>query len=274
MSRCLALQSLHHIPLNLSTLPAVVVGPQLPQIHHGRAAVHYRVWSAVACGKDPCMHRRITCARKDAYITSFGTISTLDWREDPSHLARRLSQEGTRECTEASTRLLYSRSTTCFLHSVRNLSESLGEKSAGTIALRTKISGGCEQLIWDFFDGGGQVVVYDANNGTRIKRKELAEKAEKAGVHIIFLGAPLLNLHTRYAYTIDNCDVVESMCDNEEIILSNIRGVKISSPDVRTIDYMQGRIFMTSDSTVVGIQKKLFKTTTSVSRTTNNTMSL
>lgn len=32
------------------------------------------------------------------------------------------------------------------------------------------------------------------------------------------------NLHVPYP--------LESMCDNEDIILSNIRGVKISSPDV------------------------------------------
>jgi 6-phosphofructo-2-kinase / fructose-2,6-biphosphatase 4 len=56
------------------------------------------------------------------------------------------------------------------------------------MALRAKISGGCEQLMWEFFDAGGQVVIYDANNGTRAKRQELADKAEKAGVHIVFLG--------------------------------------------------------------------------------------
>ena len=32
------------------------------------------------------------------------------------------------------------------------------------------------------------MVVYDANNGTRDKRKALAEKAERAGIHIVFLG--------------------------------------------------------------------------------------
>ncbi|EKM57551.1 uncharacterized protein PHACADRAFT_138754 [Phanerochaete carnosa HHB-10118-sp] len=92
---------------------------------------------------------------------------------------------------------------------------TLGEKSPETIALRDGIISGCEQLVWGFFDGGGQVVIYDANNGTKAKRQELAEKAEMKGVHIIFL---------------------ESMCDNEDIILSNIRGVKISSPDYRGWD--------------------------------------
>ncbi|KIP04737.1 hypothetical protein PHLGIDRAFT_129322 [Phlebiopsis gigantea 11061_1 CR5-6] len=92
---------------------------------------------------------------------------------------------------------------------------TLGEKSPETVELRGRVAAGCEQLIWDFFASGGQVVVYDANNGTRIKRQELAEKAERAGVHVVFL---------------------ESMCDNEEIVLSNIRGVKVSSPDYRGWD--------------------------------------
>ncbi|KAI0090387.1 bifunctional 6-phosphofructo-2-kinase/fructose-2,6-bisphosphate 2-phosphatase [Irpex rosettiformis] len=85
-------------------------------------------------------------------------------------------------------------------------------KSHQTVELRQKILEGCEQLIWDFFNSGGQVVIYDANNGTREKRQEIAEKADKKKIHIVFL---------------------ESICDNEDIILSNIRGVKISSPDYK-----------------------------------------
>lgn len=76
-----------------------------------------------------------------------------------------------------------------YLSVERLLRRMLGEKSPETIALRAKISGGCEQLIWDFFDGGGQVVIYDANNGTKEKRHELAERTEKHGIHIIFLGS-------------------------------------------------------------------------------------
>ncbi|KAF7325740.1 6PF2K domain-containing protein [Mycena kentingensis (nom. inval.)] len=89
---------------------------------------------------------------------------------------------------------------------------TLGEKSAETQALREKISTGCENTIWEFFTGGGQVVIYDANNGTRAARNQLAAKFDKAGIHVIIL---------------------ESMCDNQEIIERNIRSVKISSPDYR-----------------------------------------
>lgn len=92
---------------------------------------------------------------------------------------------------------------------------TLGEKSPETIALRKMISDGCEKLIEDFFEAGGQVVIYDANNGLRTTRQALAEKYDKQGVHVIIL---------------------ESVCDNKEIIETNIRNVKISSPDYRGWD--------------------------------------
>lgn len=63
-----------------------------------------------------------------------------------------------------------------------------GEKSPETIKLREKVLEGCEQQIWDFFDAGGQVVIYDANNGTRERRNAIAEKFDKAGIHVIMLG--------------------------------------------------------------------------------------
>ncbi|KAI0729849.1 6-phosphofructo-2-kinase-domain-containing protein [Fomitopsis betulina] len=91
----------------------------------------------------------------------------------------------------------------------------LGEKSPETIALRKRISDSCEQLIWDFFDAQGQVVIYDANNGTKERRRSIAEKFVAAGIHVVML---------------------ESICDDEEMILANIRSVKISSPDYRGWD--------------------------------------
>ncbi|KAJ3761562.1 6-phosphofructo-2-kinase-domain-containing protein [Lentinula raphanica] len=93
---------------------------------------------------------------------------------------------------------------------------SLGEKSASTNALRLQILRGCESQISHFFEHAkGQVVIYDANNGTRHARKALAEKWAGRGVHVIML---------------------ESVCDNKEIIEGNIRSVKISSPDYRDWD--------------------------------------
>jgi len=92
---------------------------------------------------------------------------------------------------------------------------TLGEKSASTIALRKQVADACEQMITDIFDRGGQVIVYDANNGSIATRHRLAEKFDKMGIHVVFL---------------------ESLCDNQEIIERNIRSVKISSPDYRGWD--------------------------------------
>ncbi|KAF8903376.1 6-phosphofructo-2-kinase-domain-containing protein [Gymnopilus junonius] len=91
----------------------------------------------------------------------------------------------------------------------------VGEKSPETMALRKKVQEGCERLIWEFFEGGGQVVIYDANNGQKASRQALAEKFDKEGIHVTFL---------------------ESLCDNKEIIEANIRSVKISSPDYKGWD--------------------------------------
>ncbi len=66
-------------------------------------------------------------------------------------------------------------------------SVQVGEKSPETVKLRKKVSDGCEKLIWDFFESG-QVVIYDANNGTRAARQALAEKFDKAGIDVILLG--------------------------------------------------------------------------------------
>ncbi|KAJ9120326.1 hypothetical protein QFC24_005280 [Naganishia onofrii] len=91
---------------------------------------------------------------------------------------------------------------------------TIDAKSEETIALRNRIKDGIEDQVWDFFERqGGQVVIYDANNGDKKSRKELLERFEARGVHVIFL---------------------ESMCDKDDIIEANIRSVKLSSPD-----YMQ-----------------------------------
>jgi 6-phosphofructo-2-kinase/fructose-2,6-biphosphatase 4 len=66
---------------------------------------------------------------------------------------------------------------------------TIGERSAETTALRARVLESCEQLIWDYFDDGGQVVIYDANNGTRDARNTLATKFDAKGIHVIMLGA-------------------------------------------------------------------------------------
>ncbi|KAJ1566142.1 Fructose-2,6-bisphosphatase [Nowakowskiella sp. JEL0078] len=71
----------------------------------------------------------------------------------------------------------------------------------------------------------GGVAVYDATNSTKERRSAIIEKLRKNGIQIMF---------------------VESICDNEEVVMSNIREVKISSPDyvgvnpdLAAMDFMQ-----------------------------------
>lgn len=70
-------------------------------------------------------------------------------------------------------------------------------------------------------------MIYDANNGTRAARQRLAEKFDKAGIHVVILGSnpPSSGAHVAQLFA-------ETLCDNKEIIETNIRNVKISSPDV------------------------------------------
>ncbi|XAO22334.1 hypothetical protein I312_101103 [Cryptococcus bacillisporus CA1280] len=84
-------------------------------------------------------------------------------------------------------------------------------RSEATNALRRRIKTELEDQIMDFFAvQGGQVVIYDANNGSVAERKITSEKFGAKGVHVIYL---------------------ESLCDQEDIITANIRSVKLSSPD-------------------------------------------
>lgn len=64
-----------------------------------------------------------------------------------------------------------------------------GEKSQETEALRARILEEFDQKVVDFFyKEGGQVIMYDANNGTLKRRADIREKFGKMGVHVMFLG--------------------------------------------------------------------------------------
>ncbi|KAI9018591.1 6-phosphofructo-2-kinase-domain-containing protein [Phycomyces nitens] len=58
--------------------------------------------------------------------------------------------------------------------------------------------------------GGGQVSIYDGNNVTEDRRRAIHDKLVANDVHPLF---------------------IESICNKPEIVLANIRSVKISSPD-------------------------------------------
>ncbi|MCO5596132.1 hypothetical protein L7F22_050192 [Adiantum nelumboides] len=89
-----------------------------------------------------------------------------------------------------------------------------GPKSPETEALRKHVLDEFDKQVVDFFTvQGGQVVIYDANNGLLSRRAAIREKYGGMGVHVMF---------------------IESICTDEKIVNENIRRVKISSPDYRS----------------------------------------
>lgn len=91
-----------------------------------------------------------------------------------------------------------------------------GPKSPETEALRKCILDEFDEQVVHFLNQeGGQVVIYDANNGMQARRHEIRERFGSMGVHVMFL---------------------ESICTDQRIVEENIRRVKISSPDYRAWD--------------------------------------
>lgn len=67
-----------------------------------------------------------------------------------------------------------------------------------------------------WFDAGeGNVAILDATNSTKSRRRWIQERCDSARIDTIF---------------------VESICDDEELIMSNIREVKLTSPDYKGLD--------------------------------------
>ncbi|GAC97263.1 fructose-2,6-bisphosphatase [Pseudozyma hubeiensis SY62] len=86
-----------------------------------------------------------------------------------------------------------------------------GPKSEDTEKLRRRILDEFDDTVIDFFfNQGGQVVVYDANNSIQSRRYAIREKYGKLGVHVMFL---------------------ESICTDPKVVEANVRSVKLSSPD-------------------------------------------
>lgn len=66
-----------------------------------------------------------------------------------------------------------------------------------------------DMMKW-LFQEDGQVAIYDATNSTRERRERVLKRCQESNVQVVF---------------------VESICHDPEIILNNIKEVKISSPD-------------------------------------------
>ncbi|KAF9551217.1 hypothetical protein EC957_010103 [Mortierella hygrophila] len=79
-----------------------------------------------------------------------------------------------------------------------------------TADLRLKIANACLDDMIRWFAAGGQCGILDGSNTTEERRRELVERFKSVNVHYMF---------------------IESICDNPTIIDSNIRSVKVSSPD-------------------------------------------
>lgn len=70
-----------------------------------------------------------------------------------------------------------------------------------------------DMLAW--FRSGGVVGILDATNSTKERRKWVMETCSSNGIEVLF---------------------VESKCDDEDLIMANIRDVKSTSPDYRGQD--------------------------------------
>ncbi|KAJ9069155.1 Fructose-2,6-bisphosphatase [Entomophthora muscae] len=83
-----------------------------------------------------------------------------------------------------------------------------------------------EQSAWEaledmfqwFDEGSGEVALYDATNSTSERRQFILEHCNKKDVQVMF---------------------IESICDNEKLILQNIMAVKTSSPDYSSVEEKQ-----------------------------------
>lgn len=101
-----------------------------------------------------------------------------------------------------------------------------GKKSAETEALRMKILQEFDEQVVDFFEKGGQVVIYDANNGLQQRRYAIREKFGNAmGLHVMFLGMLWYDSFSSFAH---NENLREYMYRSE-----NCRGEHSTSQNIK-----------------------------------------
>ena len=70
-----------------------------------------------------------------------------------------------------------------------------------------------DMMVW--FKEGGIIAIFDATNSTKERRRWIHDRCRAEGVETLF---------------------VESKCDDEDIIMSNILEVKTTSPDYKGLD--------------------------------------
>lgn len=87
--------------------------------------------------------------------------------------------------------------------------------SATTLEQRTAVANKALDDVIKFINSGGQVAIYDASNTEEDRRQFIHKKLFEAKIQVLF---------------------IETICDKEEVIESNIREVKLSSPDYAGMD--------------------------------------
>ncbi|RUP44499.1 6-phosphofructo-2-kinase-domain-containing protein [Jimgerdemannia flammicorona] len=86
---------------------------------------------------------------------------------------------------------------------------------AGAQSRREAASEALKDMLRWFDEEAGIVAIYDATNSTRERRSWLLEECGRADVQVLF---------------------IESVCQDENLILTNIKEVKLSSPDYANMD--------------------------------------
>ncbi|CAO3595466.1 unnamed protein product [Absidia cylindrospora] len=72
-----------------------------------------------------------------------------------------------------------------------------------------------DMMQWLLDDHGGMVALYDATNSTHKRRRWLHDTLTAKGIQVLF---------------------IESICQDESLVLANVRDVKLSSPDYQNMD--------------------------------------
>ncbi|KAI8366496.1 6-phosphofructo-2-kinase-domain-containing protein [Choanephora cucurbitarum] len=87
--------------------------------------------------------------------------------------------------------------------------------STGEQQRREAAAAALKDMIRWFNEDQGVVAIYDATNSTKARRQWLCEKLGRQDIQVLF---------------------IESICQDEELILANIKDVKLSSPDYVAMD--------------------------------------
>lgn len=88
--------------------------------------------------------------------------------------------------------------------------------NAEATAARNRIASiGLDDMLKYFTEDKGCVAVYDATNSSRVRRLHIHDECTKRGISVMF---------------------IESICDDPNLVLNNVRQVKVSSPDYAGVD--------------------------------------